>query len=587
MTASTPDAIVADRPIADMQVLIADDNRDGADVLAALVSLEVGCQVVTAYDGEQALRLALSTPFDVLVLDLQMPGFSGLEVASITRSSAGLIKPPLLLAMTGRNDLAAELALVDARFDRAFAKPLDHETLFATLRAHWQGGVTARPAVEFRVLDTLTQAARQVQPLLSSNHQQLSFDCEGPELVLRGDELALKSDFYRLLCGALELLGSGIVIVAARSVADERGMQALTVNVAGSGRLEAPSRRAEILQGLGLALALEAGATTQRDVGGFVLARGVFPNSGGAVSFASHPSEGSLLRFELSVSPVERQPTPGAEGARAWIVDARSVEPAVLERRLQRLGWRVSRFASLADAATHIDACTADDCPELLLVRDDPLSSRSPLAAVRGRMPDRTRCLLLVGAGATVLSDAGAVAPWDVRIEPLSPGELAPAVLLALDAGFAAGGAATSSHSLPSRRKVLVVDDNEINRILACAMLQVLGYEAAAVADGLDAIEHCKHLPPDVVLMDVNMPVLGGIDASRRIVELQKAGRVAPFAIVVATADDSPETTARCYEAGVAGHLFKPLLLEAMRDELRRVGVPAAAHAAHAAHTTQ
>jgi len=72
--------------------------------------------------------------------------------------------------------------------------------------------------------------------------------------------------------------------------------------------------------------------------------------------------------------------------------------------------------------------------------------------------------------------------------------------------------------------------------------------------------------------------VLGGIDASRRIVDLQKTGRVAPFAIVVATADDSPETAARCFEAGVSGYLCKPLLLDAMRDELRRVGVPAAAH---------
>jgi len=122
------------------------------------------------------------------------------------------------------------------------------------------------------------------------------------------------------------------------------------------------------------------------------------------------------------------------------------------------------------------------------------------------------------------------------------------------------------------------VDDNEINRILACAMLQVLGYEVAAVADGLDAIEHCKHMPPDAVLMDVNMPVLGGIDASRRIVELQKTGRVVPFPIVMASADDSPETKARCLEAGVSGYLCKPLLLEVIRDQLRRVGVPAAAH---------
>jgi len=579
MTTPLQSDLVVERPLANMQVLIADDNRDGADVLTALLQLEVGCHVVTAYDGAQALELALSSHFDVLILDLQMPGLSGLEVARIARSRAGVINPPLLLAMTGRSDLADELATVDECFDRAFAKPLDHATLFATLRAHWHGVGTARATVEFRVLETLTQAARKVLPLLAANHQPLSFDGEGPELVLCGDELALQSDFYRLMCGALDLMGNGIVMVAARSVAAESGAQTLTVNVAGSVRLEAPSRRAVVLHRLGLDAG--TGAATQPDASGFVQARGVFPNSGGVVSFASHPSEGVLLRFELSVSPVEREPPPSADGARAWIVDGRSIEPAVLQRRLQRLGWRVSRFASLADASGHVDASKVEDCPELLLIRDDPLTLRSALVAVRSRMPDRTRCLLLVSVGAPALSDPGALARLDVCVEPLSPGDLAQASLLALDAEFTRGGPATVSHSLLGRRKVLVVDDNEINRILACAMLQALGYEVADVADGLDAIEHCKHMPPDVVLMDVNMPVLNGIDASRRIVELQKSGRVAPFAIIVASADDSPETVARCFDAGVSGYLCKPLRLDVMRDELRRVGVPAGAHASH------
>ncbi len=565
----------ASGPIADMRVLVVDDHRMGADALTALIGLELGCHVVTAYDGEQALEMARATNFDVLILDLQMPGLSGLEVARRARSRAGDIKPPLLLAMTGRSDLVSELALVDVRFDRAFAKPIDHATLFATLRAHWHGASTARAAVEFSLLDTLTRAAREVLPLMTARHQQLSFDAEGPELVLVGDEVALHSAFYRLMCGALDLMDSGIVMVAARSVADESGTQALTVNVAGKVLPESPSRRAERLQRLGLDIDTAAG--TPRDAIGFVQARGACPNSGGEVSFVSHPSEGVLLRLELSVRPVEREAPPRAEGARAWIVDGRSVEPAVLERRLQRSGWRVWRFASPVDVPTHVNAPTAEDWPELLLIRDDPLSSTSGLAALRSRLPDRTRCLLLVSAGSAALAKPDAMPGWELRVEPLSPGDLAQASMAAVDAGSEKAGPATVSHGLRGRRKVLVVDDHEVNRILACAMLHALGYEAAAVADGLDAIEHCKHTPPDVVLMDINMSVLGGIDASRRIVELQKTGRVAPFAIVVATADDAPETKARSFEAGVSGYLYKPLRLELMREELRRVGVPAVA----------
>ncbi len=559
-----------------MRVLIADDSRDSADALTELIRFELGCHVVTAYDGDQALELALCAPRDVLILDLQMPGHSGLEVASRARANSGQVKPPLLLAMTGRSDLVNELDVLDARFDRAFAKPIDYETLFATLRAHWRGSRPAVAPAKFRFLEVLTQATREAVPLMSAKHQQLLFDGEGPELVLDGDEAALQAAFYRLLCGALDLMGSGLVMVAARSVGDEGGTHVLSVSVAGSGRLEAPARMAEVLHRLGLAI--DVAASTRRDSSGTLQARGVCPNSGGEVSFVSYTSEGVLLRLELSVRPVAREPSPMAEGARAWIVDERNVESAVLERRLQRMGWRVWRFPSSTDVLRHVDALMIDEYPALLLIRDGPLTLRSALAALRSRMPDRTRCLLLVGPRAAALSDPGMVPPrWEQRVEPLSPGDLAQASLLALDAGHAKVGPTTVSHSLRGRRKVLVVDDNEVNRIVACGLLQALGYEVAAVCDGLDAIEHCKHMPPDVVLMDVNMPVLGGIDASRRIVELQKAGRVAPFAIVVATADDAPETIARCFEAGVSGYLCKPLQLELMRNELRRVFVPTAA----------
>jgi CheY-like chemotaxis protein len=123
----TQNDMVASRPLADMRVLVVDDHQSSADTLATLVGLELGCQVFTAYDGEQALELALSMNFDVLILDLQMPGLSGLEVASRARSSLGHINAPLLLAVTGRSDLVSELALVDVRWTtQRFLRRCEH-----------------------------------------------------------------------------------------------------------------------------------------------------------------------------------------------------------------------------------------------------------------------------------------------------------------------------------------------------------------------------------------------------------------------------------------------------------------------------
>jgi signal transduction histidine kinase/AmiR/NasT family two-component response regulator len=105
--------------------------------------------------------------------------------------------------------------------------------------------------------------------------------------------------------------------------------------------------------------------------------------------------------------------------------------------------------------------------------------------------------------------------------------------------------------------RVLVVDDHPVNRKLAGLMLTALGCEVAEAADGAEAVEQVKASAFDVVLMDVRMPGMDGLEATRRIRALK--GPAAQTAIVAVTADAMPEDVARCIEAGMSGHLSKPL----------------------------
>jgi CheY-like chemotaxis protein len=164
-------------------------------------------------------------------------------------------------------------------------------------------------------------------------------------------------------------------------------------------------------------------------------------------------------------------------------------------------------------------------------------------------------------------------APVTVRVQPLSPGDISRLTehALHLDVGDGDGPVSAWSTLSQQRSRVLVVDDNDVNRMVASGLVRALGYDVDCASDGLDAIEQCKASPPDVVLMDVNMSVLGGIDATRRLRELQRCGRVAPFAIVAATASIDEETERLCLDAGMDGFLSKPLRLPLMRSELRRV----------------
>ena len=103
------------------------------------------------------------------------------------------------------------------------------------------------------------------------------------------------------------------------------------------------------------------------------------------------------------------------------------------------------------------------------------------------------------------------------------------------------------------RVRILVVDDHQMLREALVGMLELSGFEVVgAVADGADATSLAAELEPDVVLMDLSMPVLNGLDATRLLRE------VAPSAaIVVFSAFDSPDLKRQAFAAGAVAFLPK------------------------------
>jgi CheY-like chemotaxis protein len=102
------------------RILIADDDRDAADSLAELLQL-AGYAVTVAYDGGDALRQALESFPEAIVLDLNMPVLTGFEVAERYRTAAGRERPPLI-ALTG--EMRARPRAADAGFDHFLTKPV-------------------------------------------------------------------------------------------------------------------------------------------------------------------------------------------------------------------------------------------------------------------------------------------------------------------------------------------------------------------------------------------------------------------------------------------------------------------------------
>jgi two-component system sensor histidine kinase/response regulator len=109
--------------------------------------------------------------------------------------------------------------------------------------------------------------------------------------------------------------------------------------------------------------------------------------------------------------------------------------------------------------------------------------------------------------------------------------------------------------------RILLAEDNPVNQKIARKILERMGCEVVSALDGAEALELWSSQKFDLILMDVQMPVLDGLSATRRLREME-ATRGTRTPILALTANVLTEDIARCREAGMDGHLPKPFLIE-------------------------
>jgi CheY-like chemotaxis protein/HPt (histidine-containing phosphotransfer) domain-containing protein len=128
---------------------------------------------------------------------------------------------------------------------------------------------------------------------------------------------------------------------------------------------------------------------------------------------------------------------------------------------------------------------------------------------------------------------------------------------------------------------ILVVDDNEVNRFLLVRQLERIGYQAAAVGGGHEAVQAVAAASYALVFMDYRMPEMDGLEATRRI-RHEESANAQRIPIVALTANAMEEDRVACLEAGMDEHISKPVTLETLRSVLRRF-VPSGRAAAEGA----
>lgn len=417
----------------------------------------------------------------------------------------------------------------------------------------------------FDLGDVLADAMRSVTPLLGDKPVVARFDIEGGPTGVRGDPARLRQVLVNLLGNAAKFTAQGTVTLsAAVQPAAAPGQVALRVEVADTGPGMPPELLARAFEPFYRAPAGKTGAPQGTGLG-LSIARSLVRAMRGSLEARSTPGQGTTFTLDLALTvdpdgPPETPPPPGT----AWLLSARADEGWWVQRRLERLGWTAEVVVGL-DAA--LARARQERGPDLLLFSPRRVAvTPQDLRALRQALP-ATRLQLFIRPN---WSDPALEAEAQRQDVGRSVLPLSPRALHALLQHCARPPATATDGAGAPPAEVLLVEDNEINRVIGQHLLELLGLRVRCVPDGAQSVEACLAEPPALVLMDVRMPVMDGLEATRRLRALQREGRLPPFPVVGLSAHALDMDRRVALDAGMDDYLTKPVDAEQLRSAMQR-----------------
>jgi PAS domain S-box-containing protein len=388
-----------------------------------------------------------------------------------------------------------------------------------------------------------------------------------------GDPTRLRQALGNLLSNAVKFteVGEVVVAVAAEAAHDDRVRLRFSVRDTGIG---IPAERMDRL----FESFSQVDASTTRRYGGtglgLAISRRLAELMGGTLWVESERGKGST--FHLEILAREAAPPAGRArverdgriaGKRLLVVDDNATNREILRRQGESWGMLVEVIERPDEALSRVRRGDPFD----VAVLDMHMPGMDGLALAREirRYRDARALPLLLLTSIGRLAEARGAPEFAAQLtKPVKASQLYDALVRVLiaDAGAdsAPGGAGAGAGPPPVAMRLLVAEDNAVNRQLALALLGKLGYQADVVENGREALDAVELEPYDVVLMDVQMPELDGLEATRRIRDRFRPGE-GP-AIIAMTANAMEGDREECLAAGMDDYLCKPI----RPDELAR-----------------
>jgi len=417
---------------------------------------------------------------------------------------------------------------------------------------------------------------------------ELLADLGSLPLMVRGDGHRLGQVLLNLVSNAVKFTDAGTVTIVARAVGDREDDVTLRFEVRDTGIGMTPEHVARLFSTFE-----QADSSTTRRFGGtglgLAISRRLVELMGGTIGVQSEVGAGTTFWSELPFARSDQTPQQLAtieslRGARALVVDDLEDAREILAAMLTEFGMRVDAAGS-GEAALQavVGADTAGDAYRLLII-DWKMPGMDGFEVARRLqelpLAHRPSYLMATAYGSQVPRDA-AVGAGVTRVltKPVTRSVLCDALMESMAGGvtFEAAPAGELDEELRRRRgaHVLLVEDNAINQEVATLLLGAVGMHVSVAANGREAVDMAAATRYDLVLMDVQMPVMNGLEATRLIRQLP-GWRAVPILALTANAFEEDGTAS--LQAGMNAHVAKPVEPQVLYEHLVR-WLPARAQA--------
>ncbi len=425
---------------------------------------------------------------------------------------------------------------------------------------------------EFELAELMRQLAVLLSGGVSGKDVEMLFDIDREiEPVLLGDDLRLRQVLLNLAGNALKFTEHGEVVLSVRCVSRTKDRVVLEFSISDTGIGIPTNQLTHIFEGFSQA----ESSTTRRFGGtglGLAISRNLVELMGGELTVQSELGRGSCFRFSVEVGVVAgagRRVRSAVPHMHVLVVDDNAIAREVMSGMVESVGWMCTTAEGGTAALKEIEAAPGRFGLVLMDWRMPDMDGMEVTRRIRasGLSLRNLMVIMMTAHGREMLAERGSAESALLNgylVKPVTASMLVDAVM------DATKGQSRTNVQIPNAAhqkrlaglRLLVVEDNVFNQQIAKELLECEGAEVTIAGGGLDGVAQVELDPTfDAVMMDMQMPDIDGLEATRRI---RSKPHLCHVPIIAMTANAMLSDRQACLDVGMVDHVGKPIDLSVL-----------------------